>query len=48
MAEKSGVAHFFRPNLSLSLFSLGRIQERSLGFMRVLDWEFDLNFDCHA
>lgn len=40
---------FFLPrNLSLSLFSLGRGQEVSLGFMRVSTGEFDLNFGCHA
>lgn len=40
---------FFLPrNLSLSLFSLGRIQEQGLGFMRVLTGEFDLNFGCHG
>ena len=42
------MAHFLRPNLSLSLFSLGRIQEMNLGFMRVQAGEFDLNLGCHA
>lgn len=39
---------FFGQNLSLSLFSLGRVQEMNLGFMRVLAGEFDLNLGCHA
>lgn len=38
---------FFGPNLSLSLFSLGRIQEKGLGFMRVLAGEFDVNLAHH-
>ena len=41
------MAHFFGPNLSLSLFSLGRIQEKGLGFMRVLAGEFDVNLAHH-
>lgn len=39
---------FFGQNLSLSLFSLGRVQEERLGLMRVRAEEFDLNLDCHA
>lgn len=42
------MAHFYGQNLSLSLFSLGRVQEMNLGFMRVQTEEFDLNLGCHA
>lgn len=38
---------FLTRNLSLSLFSLGRIQEESLGFMRVCVGEFDVSFASH-
>lgn len=41
------MAHFFGPNLSLSLFSLGRFQEMNLGFMRVRAGEFDVNHAFH-
>ena len=36
-------AQFFTRNISLSLFSFGRDREMNLGFMRVLDWAFDVN-----
>lgn len=39
---------FFGQNLSFSLFSLGRVQEEYLGFLRVRAGEFDLNFGLHA
>lgn len=42
------MAYFLPRNLSLSLFSLGRVQEMNLGFMRVLAREFDLNPGSHA
>ena len=38
------MGHFLPRNLSLSLFSLGRIQGRDPGFMRVRTREFDVNF----
>jgi hypothetical protein len=38
---------FLPQNLSLSLFSLGRIQEKGLGFMRVRTGEFDVNLASH-
>lgn len=39
---------FLCPNLSLPLFSLGRIQKVGLGFMRVLAREFYVSLGCHA
>ncbi len=36
-------APFSRLNFSLSLFSLGRVQEMNLGFMRVQGGKFDVN-----
>lgn len=47
MARKLGIVHFLPRNLSLSLFSLGRVQEMNLGFMRALAGEFDVNHASH-
>lgn len=38
---------FLCPNLSLSLFSLGRVQENGLGFMRGRAGEFDVGLASH-
>ena len=38
---------FLPQNLSLSLFSLGRIQERDLGIMRVWAKKFGVNLAHH-
>jgi hypothetical protein len=48
MSEIQEWERFFSGNISLSLFSLGRIQERGQGFMRVRAGAFDLIVGCHA